>query len=197
MTIIMISSTVGASVFIRVFAMVWLVCFLTDISPICLWEKNSAGMRRTCHMNCASARMASLPSIFTLYIACRLNSITCITAMPARSARKTGIHSGLRPGSSLSRNTFEKSGVMIPMMTAISDTVTVKAITAPVLFSLFFTKLEILFFLPPGSKPSAGSIIRQTPVKDLSKSSIEISTTPLAGSFITALFFLNPLSTTK
>ena len=66
---------------------------------------------------------------------------------------------------------------------------------APCSFS--FEKASILFGLPSGLKPSEGSNIRQIPVNDLSKFSIDMLKVPLAGSFITALFPLNPSSTTK
>ena len=51
--------------------------------------------------------------------------------------------------------------------------------------------------LPEGSKPSPGAKDSTSPVKDSSNCSMGIWTTPRAGSFSTALPFLNPSSTTK
>ena len=71
-------------------------------------------------------------------------------------------------------------------------------ITAPPLpRSRSLAKRSVLAGFPSFVKPSAGAKHRTMPVKALSSSSRLTVTRPRAGSFNTALFFLNPQSTTK
>ena len=51
----------GARVLMSVEAMLWLLLLRAAMSPAMRWEKNSTGIRSTCHMNSAFALIASLP----------------------------------------------------------------------------------------------------------------------------------------
>ena len=116
----------------------------------------------------------------------------------AASEQIKGInHSGFCPVRSLSINIREKAGLIIPIsdIATVVTTVNTTATPAPRIFSL--EKDIILLGLPPGSKLSEGSNIRQIPVNDLSKFSIDTLYVPLAGSLRMALFPLNPFRTTK
>ena len=86
---------------------------------------------------------------------------------------------------------------MIPMSEVITVVIIVNATATPAPRIFSFAKATMLLGLPPGSKVSLGSNIRQMPVKELSKVSIGTLYVPFAGSFSTALFPLKPSSTTK
>ena len=86
--------------------------------------------------------------------------------------------------SSLSINILENAGLMMEIRDEISVVIIIIANAAPVPFRRSFAKDIILLGAPPGAKSSEGSIIRQMPVNDSSNSSIDIHTSPLAGSFM-------------
>ena len=167
------------------------------MSPAILCEKNSIGIRSTFHIKV----VLPTASIFALIRASNIASmkeIMICTAESAVSAQINGINqSGFCPVSNRSMKIREKAGLMIPMSEVITVVIIVNATAtpAPRIFSL--AKVIILLGLPPGSKESPGSNIRQMPVKELSKVSIGTLYVPFAGSFSTALFPLKPSSTTK
>ena len=104
---------------------------------------------------------------------------------------------GFCPESSLSAKILEKVGFAIPARDRISVVNIPKASAAFVPDSLSRANSAMLFLFPEGINASVGLNKRQIPVKASSSRSIETIILPLAGSLMTALFPLNPQSTTK
>ena len=81
-------------------------------------------------------------------------------------------HAGFCPVSSWSRNTREKPELMMPISEPMASVSTTKASATPMPRIRFLAKPMTLARLPPGSKFSPVSNIRQMPVNALSNSSI-------------------------
>ena len=141
----------GVNVLIIVDAIVALVCFRIAISPVILWEKNSMGRRRTCHIYSLFEVTASFPSIFRL----KMRSTTAVTIEITETAvtmiRNGVTHSGLFPESSRSRKTRWNAGFTMPTMAVIADRATANAKEGPSPFIFFFTKPMMLFGSPSGT----------------------------------------------
>ena len=97
----------------------------------------------------------------------------------------------------LSMNTLENSGCTMP--TTVTNTVVMKTKMMADLVprSRFLAKFITLCFSPPASKSSFFSNMITTPVNAWSNSFMETVTRPLAGSLMTAPFFVKPHRTTK